>query len=146
MANIIINGDQFSGKSIKVVNNKVYVDGKDITPDAKEIKIYVEGSVNQLHVDSCEYLVVDGDANTVSSTSGNITVNEVKGNIKSTSGDVIIYGSCGSVNTVSGDVKAGTINGSTSTVSGDIKNGKIPSPPIPPRDRKVDNDAYDLPF
>jgi hypothetical protein len=105
MANIQINNSSFSGRSISVINNRVFIDGKDVTPDAKEINITVEGSMEDLTVDYCNSLNINGDTR----------------NIKTQSGDVRVKGDVsGNVQTMSGDVDCGTIGGSVTTMSGDI--------------------------
>lgn len=106
MATIKINGVSLSGNNIVIVDGKITVDGKDVTPEQKEIAISVDGNVERLEVDSCASLSIAGDA----------------GNVKTVSGDVSVSGDIkGSVNNVSGDVNCdGTIVGSVNTVSGDI--------------------------
>lgn len=39
MATIIINGNIFSGDNVSVKNNQIFIDGKNLTPDAKIINI-----------------------------------------------------------------------------------------------------------
>jgi hypothetical protein len=120
---ISINGSKYSGKNIRIENNKVYVDGNLVEggKDDKVINILVEGSIDRLDVDYCSNLVVEGDVKTLNTVSADVKVNNVTGDIKTTSGDVDVKGSCGgSVNTVSGDVTAKSIAGNVKTVSGDI--------------------------
>jgi hypothetical protein len=104
---VTINGISYNGNNVKIINGKVIVDGKDMTPDAKNITIHVEGDISKLSVDICDSLSVTGNVNELSTVSG----------------DVSIGGSVGqNVKTVSGDVKCGNIAGKVTTVSGDIKN------------------------
>ncbi len=105
---IVINGVTISGgRNITVRNGKVIVDGKDVTPDAKEINISVTGKVDRLEADACSKISVTGDVGSVETMSGNV---DVGGNIT------------GSVETMSGDVDCGgSIGGSVSTMSGDVK-------------------------
>ena len=109
MNRIMINGvviESSGGSNISIRNSRVLVDGKDVTPDAKEITIVVNGAVERLEADACDKISVTGDV----------------GDIKTMSGDVDITGSVsGSVKTMSGDVDCGNIGGSVSTMSGDIK-------------------------
>lgn len=108
MNTIRINGITITGgRSITVTNGRVMIDGKDVTPDAKDIRIEVAGNLERIEADACNSISVSGDAGLVSSTSGDISVG---GNVG------------GSVSTVSGDIDCGAIAGSASTVSGDIKN------------------------
>ena len=107
---ITINGvtiSGVSGKNITIQNNKVIVDGKDITPDTKEIHIEVHGNIDRLEVDACQKVSVTGNVGNVETLSGDV---EVNGEIQ------------GSVQTMSGSVDcAGAIKGSVSTMSGNIK-------------------------
>lgn len=92
---------------MSISGGRVIVDGKDVTPDAKEITISIEGNVDKLEVDACSKISVTGDV----------------GHVKTLSGDVDVSGNVsGSVQTMSGDVDCGgSISGSVSTMSGDIK-------------------------
>jgi hypothetical protein len=106
MATITINSKSVSGRNIVVVNGRVIVDGKDETPESKEINIVVTGDVEKLEVDACSKIEVNGNVH----------------NVKTLSGDVEISGVVsGNVQTMSGDVKCGDIGGSVSTMSGDVK-------------------------
>lgn len=103
---IVINGKSFSGNSISIYGNKVIIDGKDCTPDSKEINITVNGNLSKLKADVCNTIQINGDC----------------GNVQTQSGDVEIEGAVsGSVSTMSGDVDCGDIGGNVSTMSGDIK-------------------------
>lgn len=108
MNTIRINGVTISaGRNITVAGNRVFVDGKDVTPDANDIKIDVAGNVDRLEVDACTTVTVTGDAGNVATQSGDV---DVGGDIR------------GSVSTMSGDVDCGgSIGGSVSTMSGDVK-------------------------
>ncbi len=110
MSSITINGKTYQGNNISVINNKVFIDGQDQTPDSKTINISIEGNVETLKVDVCDKVVINGNVGSASSVSGDIDIQ----------GDVL-----GGVTSVSGDIKCGTIGGSVSTVSGDIKNKKL---------------------
>jgi hypothetical protein len=103
---ININGKIYQGNNISIVNGKVTIDGKDQTPDSKEINITVNGNIDTLKVDVANKVFVVGQVNSVSTVSGDVD----------TSGDVL-----GSISTVSGDVECGNVGGSITTVSGDIK-------------------------
>lgn len=86
---ITINNKGYVGKSISILNGKVYIDGSNVEVDGKEININVNGNIDTLSVDACS----------------KITVNDV-GELKTTSGDVKILGIVkGDINTTSGDVK-----------------------------------------
>ncbi len=108
MNKVVINGVTIiGGRSIVVRNGRIMVDGKDVTPDAKEINISVAGNVDRLEADACQKITVTGNVGNVATQSGDV---DVGGNVN------------GSVQTMSGDVDcAGSIGGSASTMSGDIK-------------------------
>jgi DUF4097 and DUF4098 domain-containing protein YvlB len=119
MARNIINGLVVDG-DLSIRNGKVLVNGKEITTDGKKINISIEGNVENLQVDSCDKIIINGDVGRLQTTSGDVILNECKGDIKTTSGDVECHGDCQSINTVSGDVKVRYARGSVKTVSGDI--------------------------
>jgi len=109
MSSITINGVTYQGgNSIVAIGNKVMIDGKDVTPDAKVINITVEGNIDEVSADYCQKIIVKGTANNVRTSSGDVDCGEVTG----------------SVTTMSGDVKCGTVAGSVRTTTGDIKNAK----------------------
>ena len=94
------------GNSINIKNGKVFVDGKDVTPEAKEITITVNGDIDHVQADVCQTISVVGDV----------------GNIRTVSGDIAVTGKLnGSIQTVSGDVECRDVAGSISSVSGKIK-------------------------
>jgi hypothetical protein len=123
MSSITINGNTYSGNNIVVTNGKVFVNGKDVTPDSKHITITVEGNVDEIKVDVCSGVSILGNVKNINTTSGDVIVTgEVSGSVETTSGDVEIGGNVtGNVETTSGDVECQNISGSVSTVSGDIK-------------------------
>jgi len=106
MSKITINGNTYSGNNVVVSNGKVVIDGKDFTPDSKNINISIEGDIDKLNVDSYDKISINGNV----------------GNIKTQSGDVDISGEVsGDIQTMSGDVDCGNVGGSISTMSGDVK-------------------------
>ena len=112
MNRIVINGKTISasGRNVSIINNRVIVDGKDVTPDlaeTKEINIMVEGPIERLQVDACNKIGVRGNVGSIKTQSGNVDI--LSGNVQ------------GSVQTMSGDVTCGNIAGSVSTMSGNIK-------------------------
>ena len=123
MGNVTISGQTFKGDCVVVRNGRITIDGKDVTPETKQIDIKIEGNVQTLDVDYCKRIEVTGDVETLASTSGDITVKgNVKDYIESTSGNVQIDGDVGgNVKTTSGDVRAKNITGKVKTTSGDIK-------------------------
>jgi hypothetical protein len=107
---IIINGSivnsSFGNYSNVVISNgKVIIDGKDLTPESKEINIQITGDVQKIEIDNCNQLKINGKCNTVSSHNGNIEIE----------GDVL-----NSVSTHNGNVSCKNIAGSVSTKNGNI--------------------------
>jgi hypothetical protein len=109
---ITINGKTISGNytSISVDGDTIILDGK--RQDLNSFK------GNDLNIT----IVVEGNVETLSSVSADVTVNGSSGSVKSTSGDVKVKGDVsGSVSTMSGDVNVkGGVHGNVSTMSGDI--------------------------
>lgn len=103
---IRINNNSYVGNSVIITNGKVIIDGKDVTPDYKEININVTANINELRVDSCNKIQVEGSIKTIQTKSGDVEV----------TGDVD-----GSISTMSGDVECNMVQGSVSTMSGNIK-------------------------
>jgi len=118
---ITINNRTYGGKSITIINGKVIVDGKDVTPDSKEITISVDGNLDNLEVDYANTISIKGDVNKVRSGSGDISCGNITGGAQTGSGDIDCGVITGDVQTGSGDVNATTITGSVRTGSGDIK-------------------------
>lgn len=108
-SSITINNKTYSGNNIVITNGKVIINGKDVTPDGKEINIKVEGNITDLKVDACNKVQITGDVSLVQTKSGDV---DISGNVN------------GSVQTMSGDVDCGNVGGSVSTMSGDIKTRK----------------------
>ena len=100
MGNINIKGD-----NVSIINNKIFVDGKEIGTEEKEINIIVEGNLDKLEVDCCNSIKVNGVTKDVEVSNGNITI----------SGDVK-----GNVNNINENIIAKVINGNCKTTNGDI--------------------------
>ena len=100
MGNINIKGN-----NVSIINNKIFVDGKEIGTEEKEINIIVEGNLDKLEVDCCNSIKVNGVTKDVEVSNGNITI----------SGDVK-----GNVNNINGNIIAKVINGNCETKNGDI--------------------------
>ena len=110
MVKMAINGVTFYDQgSVSIVGNKIILDGKDVTPDSKEINIKIEGNVDRLEIDCCQTFLITGNVGNIKSTSGNV---EVSGEVK------------GSVQTISGDVVCGNVSGNISTISGDVRKSR----------------------
>ena len=106
---VIISGSvknsSIEGNSVSIINNKIFVDGKEIETEEKVINIIVEGNLDKLEVDCCNSIKVNGVTKDIEVSNGNITI----------SGDVK-----GNVNNVNGNIIAKTINGNCKTTNGDI--------------------------
>ena len=126
MNTITINGKTYSGgRNISVVNNRVFIDGKDVTGEGteKEINITVNGNLEELHVDACNRVQVTGDCQQVKTASGSVRVGgAVGGKVQSTSGSIQVSGPVsGDVESTSGSVHCGPVAGRVKTVSGSIR-------------------------
>lgn len=113
MSTIFINGQRIttSGGSISVIDGKVTIDGKNV-----DLGQFSEKVIN---------IVVEGNVNSITSSSADVTVNGGTGAINTQSGDVKVKGDVtGSVSTMSGDVSVkGKVEGNVKTMSGDISRG-----------------------
>lgn len=122
MSQIIINGKVYSGNSVSISRNKIIIDGKvSVEEESKTINIYIEGNVDQLSVDACEKVMVNGFVNSLSTMSGDVECGNVNQSVSTQSGDVECENVGGNISTQSGDIKAKNITGSVKTTTGDIK-------------------------
>lgn len=105
MATISVNGVTYSGgRSVTITNGRVIVDGKDLTPDAKDIRIEVSGNVENITADACNSITVNGAVGEVSTQSGDVKCGDVAGFVSSMSGDIDCGNVRGNVKTMSGDI------------------------------------------
>lgn len=105
---IIIGNQSFSGNNLTISNNRVIVDGVDITanlPEQKTFNIEVTGNLEILKADICQKIHIKGTVGHVQTQSGDVECGDVKG----------------SITTMSGDVDCGTVEGSIQTMSGNVK-------------------------
>lgn len=106
---IQINGVSYSGNNITVESDKIIIDGKTIIlaselPSLKPI-INISGNVESVSTTSGEITVVQ-NANNVSSTNGNIRIHgNVSHTVKSTNGNISANKILGAVSTVNGNIK-----------------------------------------
>lgn len=121
---ININGQSFAGRSIVIKNQRIIIDGVDITPDAKVINITVDGNLDSVSADMCEKIIVNGTVAQVNTASGDIECQDVMENVNTVSGDIECGNVGGNVTTTSGDVKCENVTGNVKTLSGDIKHRK----------------------
>ena len=120
MANILINTKSYVGRNVNIINGRVIVDGQDVTPDSKTITIQVDGNVDNLKVDACNWVKVSGDVVRVEMGAGDIECSDITGGARTGSGDISANNINGDVTTGAGDVDAEVITGSVKTGAGDI--------------------------
>ncbi|RZJ86743.1 MAG: hypothetical protein EOO60_13055 [Hymenobacter sp.] len=109
VSTITVNGREFTGRKIEQQDGRILVDGRDVTDEvgapARELLIVVQGDVSKLEVHGGQRVTVNGNAGSVTTTTGPI---EVKGDVT------------GSVESVSGSITCGKVSGSVKTVTGSI--------------------------
>lgn len=103
-SSVTINGQTFKGGSVSISGDKIVIDGV-------EQQGTLVGPVS---------VVVQGNAQSVETTSGRVEVTGSAGNVKTMSGNVRCADVTGGVSTMSGDVTCREVGGSVSTMSGDI--------------------------
>lgn len=118
---ITINGKSYHGNNITIRAGRVIVDGKDETPDEKDIKIQVEGNIQTLDVERCSTISVYGDVNSLKNGAGDVTCGSVKNGITSGAGDVQCGDVVGDIHGGAGDIIANNVTGSVKTGAGDIR-------------------------
>lgn len=122
---IKVNGISYSGNNLVIKNGRVFCDGKDVTPEMKEINITVEGDVEKIQIDACEILNVYGSVGSIKSGSGDIDCVNITGNIKTGSGDIKCNDVGGSIETGSGNINCFNVQGNVKTNSGNIRYKKL---------------------
>lgn len=110
-SNIVINGSSYTGNNVSIINGKIMIDGKDVTPDSKTITIEVNGNLGSLKADVVNKVSITGN---------------VDGDVQIGTGDVQIgAGVNGNIKTGVGDIKVqGNVSGNAKTGVGDIKYSK----------------------
>ncbi|WP_310786480.1 hypothetical protein LDK09_07770 [Fusobacterium animalis] len=100
-----IKNSSIEGNSISIINNKIFVDGKEIETEEKVINIIVEGNLDKLEVDCCNSIKVNGVTKDVEVSNGNISINgDVKGNVNNINGNIIAKAINGNCKTINGDI------------------------------------------
>jgi hypothetical protein len=118
---IIIGDNVYAGNNVTITGNKVYIDGKDVTPDTLNVSIVIDAPIDTLQVDYANKIEITGDVKKVETKSGNIRIKgNVSGDVQTSSGDVKCDAIVGNVRTSSGDVECSEITGNVSTVSGNV--------------------------
>lgn len=118
---IVVNGHTVSGRNVIIVNGKVTVDGKVVDmPDAKEIKIVVEGDLGSLQVDAGD-VSVQGNCGEVNMAQGSVTVaGDVKGEVQVDQGRVECNDVYADVSVDMGNINASAIHGNATAKMGNI--------------------------
>ena len=108
---VIIGGNiknssiSIEGNNVSIINNKIFVDGKEIETEEKVINIIVEGNLDKLEVDCCNSIKVNGVTKDVEVSNGNISINgDVKGNVNNINGNIIAKAINGNYKTTNGDI------------------------------------------
>ncbi|WXZ78743.1 hypothetical protein KSU13_06735 [Fusobacterium nucleatum] len=100
-----MKNSSIEGNSISIINNKIFVDGKEIETEEKVINIIVEGNLDKLEVDCCNSIKVNGVTKDVEVSNGNISINgDVKGNVNNINGNIIAKAINGNCKTINGDI------------------------------------------
>jgi hypothetical protein len=108
-SSINIDGRSFSGKSVTINGDQVFVDG--VLQDGKLV-----GPIS---------ISITGDVQTLDCAAGTVEITGSAGKVTTMSGSVQIGGSVtGDVETMSGSVTCGDIGGDVETMSGSIRMGK----------------------
>lgn len=105
---IVIGTQSFSGRNLTISNNRVIIDGVDVTanlPDQKTFNIEITGDIESLKADVCEKNSINGTVGQLQTQSGDVECGDVKGSITTMSGDVDCGAVGGSIQTMSGDVR-----------------------------------------
>lgn len=103
---IIINGKTYSGNTVSMKDSKIYIDGTEQYKDEKVINITVNGNVDELNLNPCSNVVINGNVlGNVETISGNIECRDIYKNAETVSGNIKVEGNVlGSVSSVSGDI------------------------------------------
>jgi len=106
---IQINGQNFTGGNVSIINGKVIIDGEEVQ--------YENNSKNPVI-----NIVVQGNCGDITSDNGNITVQQNTNNVSSKNGTIKIDGSvAGSVDNKNGNISVrGNVQGNCITKNGNI--------------------------
>lgn len=105
-ATVVINGRSYSGRTVEIRHNKVFVDGKEAdTEGIKNVIITVTGDLGSLHADNCEHVVVHGQVGSVKTMSGNVQCEAVAGDVETMSGNITCGAVAGGVQTMTGSIR-----------------------------------------
>ena len=106
---VAVNGREFTGRKIERVDGRILIDGRDVTDEvatpASELLIVVQGDVSKLEIHGSQQVTINGNAGSVTATTGSITVTgNVTGSVESATGSITCGKVGGNVNAVMGCV------------------------------------------
>jgi len=111
---------QIDGDGVYTVNGEVVDVGSEGITGGVAVNIQIDGDVETLKTTSGD-VIVKGDVHSITTTSGDVDALGVTGDVITSSGDVDCGDIQGNVQTNSGDVDCGAIEGDVVTSSGDVK-------------------------
>ena len=104
-----INGKTYKGNNVSMINNKIFIDGKEVTDtddDSKVINIKIEGNIETLNIDTCDKLDVIGECGIINSKNGNVVINgNVSGDVTNKNGNIVCGNVSGDVDNKNGNIK-----------------------------------------
>jgi hypothetical protein len=120
---INISGRSFSGNNITIINDRIYVDGKDITDDAGEgakgiVKIEITGDVKLVNCDRS--VSIKGNVNGDVKSGGSLNCDNITGNAESNGS--MNAGNIGGNARSGGSMNCGKVSGSV-TAGGSVRHG-----------------------
>jgi hypothetical protein len=77
---VTINGvvTTFDGAgNISIAGGRIVVNGKDVTPESKEISISIQGDVSSLMADACSKINVSGSVGSIRTQSGDVECGDI---------------------------------------------------------------------
>jgi hypothetical protein len=146
---ININNRFFNGQNLAVKNNRVYIDGEDVTDQVNEsndgntvslsnvgvgvsgfscfqtpslvFNCSVTGSINSIS-GSINSIEVNGNVDNIEAKNSQIHVNTISGSAQTTNAQIVVNGDVGgNVTTTNSSIKvSGNVQGSTRTTNGNI--------------------------
>jgi hypothetical protein len=123
---VVVDGVTYVGKRIRLMNDKVFVDDKEVgglgTDPKRPVNVVIKERVESIEGDF--NTITAKDVGSIKSSMGDVKVKgNVTGNVSTQSGDVTVKGSVdGSVNSMSGSIDVGgPVHGSATSMSGSVK-------------------------
>lgn len=101
----IINGKEYKGRNVSVVNGKVVIDG-NVVSEEQNVIINIHSSTVRILSSDGNINISDSEVSDCSTTSGNLIIHgDVYGNVETRSGNITISGPvAGSVTSRSGNI------------------------------------------